>query len=59
MSAAVIARAVGERASAEGSFDAIAATLSRELSAGDLCVVMGAGDIDRLFGRFSKKDFTL
>ena len=59
MSAEVIASAVGECASAEGAPDAIAATLCRELSDGDLCVVMGAGDIDRLFDRFSKKDFTL
>lgn len=59
MSAAVLAAAVGERATAEGGMDALAATLSRELRAGDLCVVMGAGDIDRLFARFSKKDFTL
>ena len=59
MSAAVLAAAVGARATPDGTFDAIAATLAHELRAGDVCVVMGAGDIDRLFARFSKKDFTL
>ena len=58
MSAAVLAAAVGARATPDGTFDAIAATLARERRAGDVCVVMGAGDIDRLFARFSKKDFT-
>jgi UDP-N-acetylmuramate--alanine ligase len=51
MSAAALAAGVGERASAPGNLSAIAATLSRELEAGDLCIVMGAGDIDRLFAK--------
>ena len=59
MSAAVIAAAVGDIASAEGSFAAITDTLARELTAGDLLVVMGAGDIDGIFGRFSEKGFTI
>ena len=59
MSAEVLAAGVGERASAEGSFRAIADALVRELAPGDLAVVMGAGDIDRLFGEFSGKHFTL
>lgn len=59
MSAAVIAAAVGACASAEGSFAAITDTLARELAAGDLLAVMGAGDIDGIFGRFSEKGFTI
>jgi UDP-N-acetylmuramate--alanine ligase len=59
MSAAALAAGVGERASAPGNLSAIAATLSRELEAGDLCIVMGAGDIDRLFAEIFTKPFTL
>lgn len=59
MSAAMIAAGVGDIASAPGDLSAIAATLSRELDAGDLCVVMGAGDIDRLFTEIFTKHFTL
>lgn len=59
MSAARLAAGVGERAAAPGSLQAIATTLLGELSPGDLTVVMGAGDIDRLFGEFSEKHFTL
>lgn len=58
MSAAALAAGVGERASAPGDLSAIAATLARELEAGDLCVVMGAGDIDRLFGEIFKSRYT-
>ncbi len=59
MSAEVLAAGVGEGATAPGDFSAIAATLMAELAPGDLAVVMGAGDIDRLFGEFSGKHFTL
>ncbi|MBQ8356757.1 MAG: UDP-N-acetylmuramate--L-alanine ligase [Clostridia bacterium] len=59
MSAAVLAAGVGERASAPGDLTAIAAVLDAELSPGDLAVIMGAGDIDRIFGNFSGKHFTL
>ena len=55
----MIAAGVGDIASAPGDLSAIAATLSRELDAGDLCVVMGAGDIDRLFTEIFTKHFTL
>jgi UDP-N-acetylmuramate--alanine ligase len=51
MSAAVLADGIGKHATAPGELSAIAAALSRELEAGDLCVVMGAGDIDRLFSK--------
>jgi UDP-N-acetylmuramate-alanine ligase len=38
---------------------AIATALGAEVSPGDLVVVMGAGDIDRIFGEFLGKHFTL
>lgn len=59
MSAAALASGIGACASAPGDLPAIAAVLSRELEAGDLCVVMGAGDIDRLFAEIFAKRFTL
>ena len=59
MSAAVIAHGVGDAATAPGALPAIAAALLAELTPGDLAVVMGAGDVDRLFGEFSEKHFTL
>ena len=59
MSAARLAAGVGDRAIAPGSTPAVAAALLAELSPGDLAVVMGAGDIDCLFGEFSEKHFTL
>ena len=59
MSAAVLADGIGAIASAPGELSAIAAALRRELAAGDLCVVMGAGDIDRLFAEIFTKPFTL
>ena len=59
MSAATLASGIGACASAPGDLPAIAAALSRELNAGDLCIVMGAGDIDRLFAEIFTKHFTL
>ncbi|MBQ2773529.1 MAG: UDP-N-acetylmuramate--L-alanine ligase [Clostridia bacterium] len=59
MSAAGIAAGVGAHAAYVGGLSDITATLVRELAPGDLVVVMGAGDIDRIFGEFSKKHFTL
>lgn len=59
MSAAVLAAGVGDRATAEGDLAAIATALGAEVSPGDLVVVMGAGDIDRIFGEFLGKHFTL
>ncbi len=59
MSAARLAAGVGERATYAGGMGDTAAALARELAPGDLLVVMGAGDIDRIFAEFSKKHFTL
>ena len=59
MSGERIAASVGERASAHGSIAEIARCLSQEVAPHDTVVVMGAGDIDRIFGEFSAKDFTL
>ena len=59
MSAARLAAAVGKTASYVGGMTEIAAALAAELKPGDLLVVMGAGNIDRLFREFSKKHFTL
>lgn len=56
---AVIARGIGEKAVAPGSIAAIAVALRAELAPGDLALVMGAGDIDRIFGEFSGKGFTI
>jgi len=54
-----LADSVGPHAAFVGGLSDMAATLSRELMPGDLLVVMGAGDIDRIFVEFSKKHFTL
>lgn len=59
MSAARLAAGVGECATAADAFAQIAQGLLSELTPGDLVVVMGAGDIDRLFAEFSEKHFTL
>ena len=59
MSAAGLAAGTGAQATYEGGISDITAALARELTPGDLVVVMGAGDIDRIFGEFSKKHFTL
>jgi UDP-N-acetylmuramate--alanine ligase len=59
MSAARLAAGVGDAAAAPGGFAEIATSLLTELEPGDLAVVMGAGDIDRLFEEFSEKHFTL
>ena len=59
MSAARLASGVGEKATYAGGISDTAAALARELLPGDLLLVMGAGDIDRIFAEFSKKHFTL
>ena len=59
MSAARLAHGVGDRASYAGGLSDTAAALTKELMPGDILVVMGAGDIDSIFGEFSKKHFTL
>ncbi len=57
VSAARLAAAIGKKAAAL-SLKTIAAELSDTVRAGDTVVVMGAGDVGRLFGEFSAKDFT-
>ncbi len=51
-----LAGRVGERASYAGSFSEAADILSRELSEGDVAVVMGAGDVWRVFDCLELKD---
>ena len=59
ITASALAKAIGPHASYEGGRADITAALARELCPGDLLVVMGAGDIDRIFTLFWSKDFTL
>lgn len=59
VTATALATATGTHASYEGGLSDITATLSRELAPGDLLMIMGAGDIDRIFTLFWTKDFTL
>ena len=59
MTASGLAAAIGSHADYEGGFADITATLARELAPGDLLIVMGAGDIDRIFPLFWTKGFTL
>ena len=59
MDAARLAAGVGECAIAPGDLPAIGAWLLQELCPGDLCVVMGAGNIDRIFTEILQKHFTL
>ena len=53
MSGEKLAAAVGEKATYAGDLAAVAAAVKRELSQGDLLLVMGAGDVDRIFAEFS------
>ncbi len=59
VSAATLSEAIGDKARYCGSIENTAAAVRGELSAGDLLLVMGAGDVDRIFGEFFGKDFTL
>ena len=45
-----LAERIGEKAVYCGTFDALATALLREARAGDLVIVMGAGDIFRVYG---------
>ena len=47
-----LAEAIGDKASYCGSVERAAETVRGELAAGDLLLVMGAGDVDRIFGEF-------
>ena len=59
MSADLLAKGIGERACFVGGNAQIARTLLAEIAPGDTVVVMGAGDIDRLFGQICANHFTL
>lgn len=52
MSAEKLAAAVGEKAAYVGDLGAIAEAVKEELRPGDLLLVMGAGDVDRIFTEF-------
>lgn len=52
VSAAALAEAIGDKARYCGSVENAAAAVRGELCAGDLLLVMGAGDVDRIFGEF-------
>ena len=49
VSSAALAERIGERASYCESFTALARAIQREVQAGDLVIVMGAGDIFKVF----------
>ena len=51
MSARVLAEAVGERAIAAESLEDIVEILQREVRPSDTVVIMGAGDIDKIWER--------
>ena len=59
MSAALLANAIGTRAAYVGDLPEIARSLLAEITPGDTVLVMGAGDIDRLFGQICVNHFTL
>lgn len=59
MSAALLAQSIGPSAAYVGGFSEIVRTLIGEITAGDTVLVMGAGDIDRLFGQICANHFTL
>ena len=59
MSAALLAQGIGKRACFVGGNAEIARTLLAEIAPGDTVLVMGAGDIDRLFGQICANHFTL
>ena len=59
MSAALLAGSVGKQATYVGGFPEIARALLAEIAPGDTVLVMGAGDIDRLFVQICANHFTL
>lgn len=59
MSAEGLAAGIGVNAAFVGGFAEIAAALAGEVCDKDTVLVMGAGDIDGIFAKFSPKDFTL
>lgn len=58
MSGERLAAGVGEIGSFAGSFGAAAELLRREIAPLDLAVVMGAGDVNRIFAEFGERGFT-
>ncbi len=58
MSGALLAAGVGNGAVYANSLGAAVALLGRELAPLDLVVVMGAGDVNRIFAEFGEKGFT-
>ena len=59
MSAALLAEHIGAHAAYVGGFAEIAHALSGEIAPADTVLVMGAGDVDRLFGQICANHFTL
>ncbi len=59
MSAARLARGIGPTATPGGTLADMARALEEQVRQGDVLVVMGAGDIERIFTEFSQKHFTL
>ena len=59
MSAKGLADAIGPHAAYIGDLSAIARTVIAECAPGDTLLVMGAGDIDRLFEQICANHFTL
>ncbi len=59
MSAALLAQGIGQKAAYVGGFSQIARALLARIAPGDTVLVMGAGDIDRLFGQICANHFTL
>ena len=59
MSGERLAAGIGGNAAFGESLSATVSLLLEELSAGDVVLVMGAGDIGRIFREFSRKGFTI
>ncbi len=59
MSAARLAEGIGAHAAYVGDNAAILGALLREVTPADTVLIMGAGDIDRIFTQICPKDFTL
>ena len=59
MSGECLAAGIGGNAAFGDSLSSTVSLLLEELSAGDVVLVMGAGDIGRIFREFSRKGFTI
>ena len=58
VSAVALATATGQHATYVKTLASATEMLLRELQPNDLLIVMGAGDVARIFAHFSKKHFT-